>query len=87
MTKSPKINLKKLVKLTVSFLINQKKKTMIILVTLLLKMVVVVEVVLEVLEVLAVPISLTFLRIFLVISAGAKEEVLEEEAQIIEVQI
>ena len=87
MTKSPKINLKKLVKLTVSFLINQKKKTMIILVTLLLKMVVVVEVVLEVLVVLVVPISPTFLRIFLAISAVAEEEVLEEETQIIEAQI
>ena len=51
-----------------------------------LRMVVVVEVVLEVLEVLAVQISLIFLKIFLETLVVEAEEV-QEEVQITEVQI
>ena len=66
-------------------LINQKKKTKITLDMLHLKMVVVVEVVSEVLEVLAEQISLIFSRIFLETLVVEAEEV-QEEAQITEVQ-
>ena len=82
-----KINLKKQVKLMVSFLINLKKKTTITLDMPLLKMVVVVKEVLEVLVDLVVQTFQIFLRIFLVILVVEEEEVHEDEAQIIEVQI
>ena len=70
-------------KLTVFYLINQKKKIMIILVTLRLKMVVVDQV-----EVLVVLVGQTFqisLRISLETLVGADD--LQNEVQIIEAQI
>ena len=73
-------------KLTAFFLIKLKKKITIILVMLPLKMVVVDKVVLAVLEVSVVQIFQTYLKIFLATSV-VEEEVLGEEAQIIEAQI
>ena len=86
MIRELKKSLKKQVKLTASSLINLKKKITIILVMLPLKMVVVDKVDLEVLEVSVVRIFQTYLKIFLETSE-VEEEVLEEEAQIIEDQI
>jgi hypothetical protein len=84
--KLPRINLKKLVKHMVFFLIKPKKIIMIILDMLPLKMVVVVKVVLEDLEVLMEQISQIYLKTSLVILGAEAEEVIKE-AQIIEVQI
>ena len=68
----------------VFFQTNQKKKIMIILVTQLLKMEVADK---EVLEVLVVQTSLTFLKIFLVILVEVLDAVQEDEVLTIEDQI
>ena len=73
-------------KLTVSFLINKKKRVTTTLGMLPLKMVVVDKAGLVVLEVSVVQIFQTYLKIFLVTSV-VEEEVLEEGVQIIEAQI
>ena len=84
MTKLLKINLKKLAKLTVFFLIKKKNKTMIILAMLPLKAVVVDKV--EALVVLEGQIFQIFLKIFLVIlevvDDQEEEEILAIKAQI-----
>ena len=82
-----RINLTKLAKHTAYSQINLKKKITIILVTQLLRMEVADKEALEVLGDLAAQISLTFLKIFLVILVEVEDEVREQEALIIEDQI